>query len=61
LGDLIGLDVWSSIMELLYNETNDSKYRAHPLLEICTAGCWKKDKKRIPYLFKIDLLNNGVK
>ena len=32
LGDLIGLDVCLAIMEVLYNEFGDSKYRAHPLL-----------------------------
>lgn len=32
LSDLIGNDVCLSIMESLYNETGDPKYRAHPLL-----------------------------
>ena len=32
LGDLIGLDVCLAIMEVLYTETGDSKYRPHPLL-----------------------------
>lgn len=32
LGDLIGLDVCLSIMDVLYKETGDSKYRAHTLL-----------------------------
>ncbi len=32
LGDLIGLDVCLSIMDVLYNETHDSKYRAYSLL-----------------------------
>lgn len=32
LGDLIGLDVVLAIMEVLYNEFGDSKYRPHPLL-----------------------------
>ena len=32
LGDLIGLDVCLAIMDVLYNETHDSKYRAHVLL-----------------------------
>lgn len=32
LGDLIGLDVCLNIMEVLYNEFKDSKYRPHPLL-----------------------------
>ena len=33
LGDLIGLDVVLAIMDTLYNETKDPKYRAHPLLK----------------------------
>ena len=32
LGDLIGLDVCLAIMEVLYNEFGDNKYRPHPLL-----------------------------
>lgn len=32
LGDLIGLDVCLAIMEVLYSETGDGKYRPHPLL-----------------------------
>lgn len=32
LGDLIGLDVCLAIMEVLYNEFSDPKYRPHPLL-----------------------------
>ena len=32
LGDLIGLDVCLSIMDVLYEETHDSKYRAYGLL-----------------------------
>ena len=31
LGDLIGLDVCLAIMEVLYREFGDSKYRPHPL------------------------------
>jgi 3-hydroxybutyryl-CoA dehydrogenase len=33
LGDLIGLDVCLAIMETLYAEFGDSKYRPHPLLK----------------------------
>ena len=33
LGDLIGLDVCLAIMEVLYTEYADSKYRPHPLLK----------------------------
>ncbi|WP_304341500.1 3-hydroxybutyryl-CoA dehydrogenase [Metaclostridioides mangenotii] len=32
LGDLIGLDVVLAIMNVLYNEFGDTKYRPHPLL-----------------------------
>lgn len=32
LGDLIGLDIVLDIMDVLYNETHDSKYRASTLL-----------------------------
>jgi len=32
LGDLVGLDVCLAIMDTLYNETNDPKYRASLLL-----------------------------
>ena len=32
LGDFIGLDVCLAIMEVLYTEFSDSKYRPHPML-----------------------------
>ncbi len=32
LGDLVGLDVCLAIMDVLYDEYQDPKYRAHPLL-----------------------------
>ncbi len=38
LGDLIGLDVCLAIMEVLYNESGDSKYRPHPLLRKMVRG-----------------------
>ena len=38
LGDLIGLDVVLAIMDTLYNETHDSKYRAHVLLRKMVRG-----------------------
>ena len=38
VGDLIGLDVCYFIMEILYNEYGDSKYRAHPLLRKMVRG-----------------------
>lgn len=38
LGDLIGLDVCLAIMEVLFDETKDSKYRPHPLLRKMVRG-----------------------
>ncbi|KZZ58144.1 3-hydroxybutyryl-CoA dehydrogenase [Oleiphilus sp. HI0125] len=38
LGDLIGLDVCLAIMEVLYDEFGDSKYRPHPLLRKYVRG-----------------------
>lgn len=38
LGDLIGLDVCLAIMDVLYHETGDPKYRAHTLLRKMVRG-----------------------
>ncbi len=38
LGDLIGLDVCLAIMETLYTEFGDTKYRPHPLLRKMVRG-----------------------
>ena len=38
LGDLIGLDVCLAIMDVLYHETGDSKYRAQTLLRKMVRG-----------------------
>ena len=38
LGDLVGLDVCLAIMETLYREFGDTKYRPHPLLRKMVRG-----------------------
>ena len=38
LGDFIGLDICLAIMDVLYHETGDSKYRACPLLRKMVRG-----------------------
>ncbi|MGI6071429.1 MAG: 3-hydroxyacyl-CoA dehydrogenase NAD-binding domain-containing protein [Lachnospiraceae bacterium] len=38
LGDLVGLDVCLAIMDVLYTETGDPKYRAHTLLRKMVRG-----------------------
>ncbi len=38
LGDYVGLDICLAIMDVLYNETGDSKYRACPLLRKMVRG-----------------------
>ncbi|MGI6719444.1 MAG: 3-hydroxybutyryl-CoA dehydrogenase [Anaerovoracaceae bacterium] len=38
LGDLVGLDVCLAIMETLYDEFGDTKYRPHPLLKKMVRG-----------------------
>ncbi len=41
LADLVGLDTLLMVMETLYNETSDSKYRPCPLLiKLVRAGCY---------------------
>ncbi|MGL5870041.1 3-hydroxybutyryl-CoA dehydrogenase [Clostridium chrysemydis] len=40
LGDLIGLDVCLAIMDVLYSETGDSKYRASSLLRKYVRAGW---------------------
>ena len=38
LGDFIGLDICLAIMDVLYKETGDSKYRACPLIRKMVRG-----------------------
>ena len=38
LGDLIGLDICLAILNVLYTETGDPKYRPHPLLKKMDSG-----------------------
>mgnify|MGYP000188760206 FL=1 len=38
LGDFVGLDICLAIMDVLYNETGDSKYRACPLIRKMVRG-----------------------
>lgn len=47
LGDLIGLDICLNIMDVLYKETGDSKYRANSLLRKYVRVGWlgRKTKK----------------
>lgn len=40
LGDLIGMDVCLAIMDVLYNETGDTKYRAHSLMRKYVRAGW---------------------
>ena len=40
LGDLIGFDVCLAIMDVLYSETGDSKYRANSLLRKYVRAGW---------------------
>ena len=40
LGDLVGLDVCLAIMDVLYNETGDTKYRANSLMRKYVRAGW---------------------
>lgn len=40
LGDLVGLDVCLAIMDVLYHETGDTKYRAHSLMRKYVRAGW---------------------
>ena len=54
LGDLVGLDICLAIMEVLYNETGDSKYRPHPLLRKMVRG-GKLGQKTVLLLWKVSI------
>lgn len=49
LGDLIGIDVCLAIMDILYKETGDNKYRAHSLMRKYVRAGWlgRKTKKGV--------------
>ncbi|GLC30575.1 3-hydroxybutyryl-CoA dehydrogenase [Clostridium omnivorum] len=49
LGDLIGIDVCLAIMDILYKETGDTKYRAHSLMRKYVRAGWlgRKTKKGV--------------
>ncbi len=49
LGDLVGLDVCLAIMDVLYKETGDTKYRAHSLMRKYVRAGWlgRKTKKGV--------------
>ncbi len=49
LGDLVGLDVCLAIMDVLYTETGDTKYRAHSLMRKYVRAGWlgRKTKKGV--------------
>ncbi|CAG4922588.1 3-hydroxybutyryl-CoA dehydrogenase [Paraburkholderia gardini] len=52
LADLIGLDVCLSVMDVLFNDFRDSKYRACPLLrEYVAAGQLGRKTKRGVYQY----------
>ena len=49
LGDLIGLDIVLAVMDVLYNETHDSKYRAATLLRKMVRGGHLGQKTKIGF------------
>lgn len=63
LGDLIGLDVCLAIMEVLYSETGDPKYRPHPLLRKMVRGglLGRKDRQGLLRLQQISSRFNRIK
>ena len=61
LGDFIGLDICLAIMDVLYNETGDSKYRACPLIRKMVRGgnLGAKSGKGF-YIYNADRTNTPV-
>ena len=54
LGDLIGLDVCLAIMDVLYNETGDTKYRSSSILrKYVRAGWLGRESGRGFYNYKV--------
>ena len=61
LGDFIGLDICLAIMDVLYNETGDSKYRACPLLrKMVRAGHLGAKSGRGFYVYNADRTKTPV-
>ena len=61
LGDYIGLDIVLAIMEVLYNETSDSKYRPAPLLrKMVRAGHLGVKSGRGFYVYNADRTKTPV-
>ena len=61
LGDFVGLDICLAIMDVLYKETGDSKYRACPLLrKMVRAGHLGCKSGRGFYVYNADRTKTPV-
>ncbi len=61
LGDYIGLDICLAIMDVLYNETGDSKYRACPLLrKMVRSGNLGVKSGRGFYIYNADRTKTAI-
>jgi 3-hydroxybutyryl-CoA dehydrogenase len=61
LADLMGIDILLAVMESLYRESGDSKYRPAPLLKrMVSAGCLGKKRGKGFYLYDPDGKQTGV-